>query len=660
MKKICLILSIFLLNGCLSLNTSLNGSNTSSNSSIVDGNLVAKKLIIDSSNYNNLDNVEIKDVINNPNGKEDLFTFNPQATLKVKDLSHISEVSIRVFQTFSYLNVYTNYDCNGDIIEGSKESGNREATYTYKLNNNDELTIKNDNETYMTHVYEIIINYYVVDTDGNDNSSSTSSSSSPSSTSNSSINSNSSSNSSSSNQEDNDYNDNLKQGLKGTEWLEYYGDEQGHSCQSIPASGNPKVLVVPVLFKNESISNSSKVLQDIDTTFNGNASDTSWESVDSFYKKTSYGKLDMDIDVLDYWITLDKTCTELARLNQNTYPDPTWYALEYVVKQLKNKGIDMKDYDSDSDGFIDGVWMVYGKNYSSASNEEQDIMWAYTYWKNDNSKNVNSPVANVYAWASVEFMYEGNYSKPDAHTFIHETGHMLGLDDYYDYDKKSRPAGFLDMMDYNIGDHNAYSKYLLDWVNPHYVTKKSTFTIKPFESSGDCIIVPTSLQDSKSPLNEYLIIEYYTPTGLNESDSKSNYQGDYPLMFTENGIKIYHVDSRVGTIKASSYDYEFKNYLDNVTYDKLISSSSSTTYCDIVASNTASYSYYNSYKKLTLLSSKQNSKKGYYYNNTNATNADLYQDGDSVTSFTFNNGKSLLFKITIDNISASNATISFS
>ena len=46
--------------------------------------------------------------------------------------------------------------------------------------------------------------------------------------------------------------------------------------------------------------------------------------------------------------------------------------------------------------------------------------------------------------------------------------------DYYNYDAGDEssttpylaPAGCLDMMDFNIGDHMAYSKFLLGWIEP--------------------------------------------------------------------------------------------------------------------------------------------------------------------------------------------------
>ena len=60
----------------------------------------------------------------------------------------------------------------------------------------------------------------------------------------------------------------------------------------------------------------------------------------------------------------------------------------------------------------------------------------------------------------------------DAHTFIHETGHLLGLDDYYDYNDYRGAKGGLygaDMMDNNIGDHGSVNKLLLGWIEPTVV-----------------------------------------------------------------------------------------------------------------------------------------------------------------------------------------------
>ena len=153
---------------------------------------------------------------------------------------------------------------------------------------------------------------------------------------------------------------------------------------------------------------------------------------------------------------------------------------------------------------------------------------------------------------------ENNNKLVDAHTLIHETGHLLGLEDYYDYDGKMGTAGGLDMMDNNIGDHTAYSKYSLGWTNPYVVTGDSEITIKPFESSGDMILIKDDW--NHSAMDEYLLIEFYTPTGLNAKDAEAKYAGIYPIMFQKPGIKVYHIDSRLGYFEHD----QFKHYTNEI------------------------------------------------------------------------------------------------
>ena len=92
-------------------------------------------------------------------------------------------------------------------------------------------------------------------------------------------------------------------------------------------------------------------------------------------------------------------------------------------------------------------------------------------------------------------------------------------------------------------------------------------TLKPFESSGDALVV--GLPNNNGWYGEeYIILEYYTPTGLNERDSKYAYGSysplsgsSYPKGFTQSGIIAYHVDSRYGIFTASSKGYSLSSYV---------------------------------------------------------------------------------------------------
>ena len=123
----------------------------------------------------------------------------------------------------------------------------------------------------------------------------------------------------------------------------------------------------------------------------------------------------------------------------------------------------------------------------------------------------------------------------------HETGHMMGLQDYYDYDGAANPMGRVDMMDNNIIDHNAWSKFNYGWVSPYVVDQPGTITLRPSVTSGDCLLLPSSSGWNGTPFDEFLLLEYYTPEGVNEQDSLEGYAGRPDLCgFSEKGIRIYH------------------------------------------------------------------------------------------------------------------------
>ena len=328
-----------------------------------------------------------------------------------------------------------------------------------------------------------------------------------------------------------------------------------------PSKGKTKYLVIPVDFEvnenNPRDNYSCAALPngcegskaEIEAAFFGDSEDTGWESVKSFYYKSSYGALDFEGVVTD-WYTVPFTASEAASMGSNYTTQVArdalkWYKSDEVRQSMGDKYIEPTDLDTDKDGYIDAIALIYTapeKTYNS------DFFWAYTTMNFGEIANLESPTVYQMFWGSYYFIKsDTTYEKPDSHTYIHETGHVLGLNDYYNTSYTiEAPAGKVDMMDNNVGDHCAYSKYSLGWIKPYVVDQEGSFTIKPFQENGDCLLVSANFNGSA--FDEYLLIEFHTPTGLNQKDSESNYAGYYPRVMTANGIKIYHIDSRLAVV----------------------------------------------------------------------------------------------------------------
>ncbi len=408
----------------------------------------------------------------------------------------------------------------------------------------------------------------------------------------------------------------------------------------VPSKGKVKIIVVPINFYDLVNVYDFKKQENMDklkAVFEGTKEDNSndyYESLKSFYYKSSYGNLDLDFVYTDVYTPSFSSTT----FNQYTddYGSETQILIQDMYDKLTINGNPInyndKSYDANDDGYIDGFWFIYNDDRASTSSK----YWPYTYWYRFNDEKKIS----VYANCSVYFTYEGNDQGLDGHTLFHETGHMLGLDDYYITTSTNYTSSFggLGMMDYNIGDHDAFSKFSLGWVNPYIVNDDSYINLKPFSTSGECIVIPcTNYNDS--PFDEYLIIEYDTPTGLNKFDAENAYV-NRPNYFTKNGVRIFHIDARIIKFDGSGYQYLDKDTL-NLEGDLTIASS-----------NTPSRSYNNQHL-IELITADNRST----YRSKIANNNSLFKEGDIMdpalytnffTNSLMHDGSKMEYKIKID------------
>jgi M6 family metalloprotease-like protein len=426
---------------------------------------------------------------------------------------------------------------------------------------------------------------------------------------------------------------------------------------SLPSKGTQNMLILPITVKGYEANATDKVRSDIQKTLFGSASETGWQSLSSYYATSSHGNVSITGTVAD-WYACGLTKKQIADANNSSMSEVTTIINAAVANYKQVNNTDCKEFDNNGDGYLDGIMVIYScpNDYNYDKNR---TFWAFTFETYNNAPSTSSPVSFKYFWAAYDFMYEGyGASAVDAHTFIHETGHMFGLDDYYDYDDKHEPMGEIDMMDYNIIDQNAFSKFSLGWITPYVVTGSAgslDVTLNPAATanSHNAILFPTEDGWNGSAFDEYIMMEFYTPTGLNKSDAASAY-GTRPQAMTENGVRIYHVDARMAKIDSSG---TVGDYTDNVI-------STSTMGTTQAHSNTASSSKNEEYCLIQALDhAGVNHAAGSSYVNNNS----LWQSGDSFSfssyrsqfpsSTRMNDGTTFGYVVSFSKMSSSGITL---
>lgn len=175
-------------------------------------------------------------------------------------------------------------------------------------------------------------------------------------------------------------------------------------------------------------------------------------------------------------------------------------------------------------------------------------------------------------------LHERSDSKEGVQTLIHESGHLLGLPDYYNYTTQMYEDGLdaYDMMMDNVGDHNAFSKWLLGWIGDDEIKKvtlddKDTVsedvTLESLSKATEngmqykCAIVAPK---NAGMFSEYLLVEYDTEL---ENQTGLIYHGKK----LPDGFRVFHVNAKLDSennFVNSNNDYKDSKLIQLVDKDK--------------------------------------------------------------------------------------------
>lgn len=303
----------------------------------------------------------------------------------------------------------------------------------------------------------------------------------------------------------------------------------GRTDGNFPLTGNQKALVILAEFDGTPFN-----VEDAYGYFNGMLTRDDFTdyfckgSCSQYFRENSGGVFDPRFDVYGP-VVLPKKASYYGANHNNVYDT---YAHEMVIDActMLEGEIDFSEYDTNADGVIDNVFIVYA-GYGEASGGGADTIWPHAAFIS--RKIEGEPVildgVRLDRYACVNEM-EKDYPTGIG-TFCHEFLHVLGLPDIYTTDLSKRyTTGRWDVMDHGSLNGNqrrpcnltAYERSVLGWLQPEELVAGNTYTLPPVGENKGFII------RTESP-SEFFFIENRQLQGWDKS-------------LPGHGLLIWHID----------------------------------------------------------------------------------------------------------------------
>ena len=343
-----------------------------------------------------------------------------------------------------------------------------------------------------------------------------------------------------------------------------------HEGMIAPSTGNVKALVLKVQYASTAGNHHWTNTQINHRLFEPDSDIDIEGSLHDFYERQSYNQLHIDGDI---YPTDEDTYYQVSGSpqifgNMLKLTRTQWLDL----MNQADADLNFNNYDSDGDHNVDCVYLLFRKFTGVEIREYVGFPGIGVTWYQSDFNYDNVKVMRV-------VVLDDSAIEPNVFVAFHETGHVLGLPDYYDYGgdyserdnpgpdgDESNGCGFWELMAagnyvYPCQGLSALNRYILGWDTPINVTTNMHDVHIPPRESGMGHIYRLWKNGVEGP--EYFLIEN---RGTNGEWIVSHFNSSYypskvylqlmplDLRKVPPGLLIWHVDENVYNGLVSDQD----------------------------------------------------------------------------------------------------------
>ena len=314
-----------------------------------------------------------------------------------------------------------------------------------------------------------------------------------------------------------------------------------------PHNGKPTAIVILVQFSDRNFTLPDPV-KSFDYYLNGNGDaaqlsngeDKLSMSVSQYFKACSFGAYEPQFEIHEPVTIADPI---------KTFVGSNTTIFQKAIMAAAGK-IDFSDpkYDSDNDGYIDAVCIMYAGYAGSIQGNENDFPWphcstgAYTV-------TVNGKTYNIARYCAINEL-NGTPSNKNINgigLFCHEFSHAMGLPDLYPTDeqyadnKAMEMWSLMDAGEYiNNGNspaaYTAWEREAMGWMTVETLSsQQADITTASIDEGGKAYRIMNKKQTNN---REYLMLENIQQTGIN-AEQKGH------------GLLVYHVNYASNVVNSS-------------------------------------------------------------------------------------------------------------